>query len=119
MQQTLIFVIASTSGAIATFLLQKYGFPSVVAACLVGLIGALIGHFLEFPQLPFVILMGTFVGMTHATMSSFPFILIAGISSGFLYSVSTHVFAGFGGRLGVVAFICTVLCFYLLDFFKK
>lgn len=119
MQQTLILIVGSTSGAVITFLLQKYGFSSIVAGCLVGLVGALVGHLLVVPQLPFAILMGTFVGMTHMTISSFPFVLIAGAASGFLYSVSNNIFVGFGGRLGVIAFICTVLCFYFLAFLKK
>jgi uncharacterized membrane protein YeaQ/YmgE (transglycosylase-associated protein family) len=119
MQQTLILIVGSTSGAVATFLLQKYGFSAVLAASLVGLIGSLIGHLLNFPQLPFVILMGSFVGMTNTLMSSFPFVILAGISSGLLYSISHSFFAGFGGRLGVIAFICTVLCFYLITFLKK
>ncbi|AFM04974.1 hypothetical protein Fleli_2611 [Bernardetia litoralis DSM 6794] len=119
MQQTIILILGSLGGAITTFTLQKQGFSVVVAPCIVGLIGALIGHYLKSYHLPLSIFAGAFVGMTSPAIASTWLIVLAGIFAGFLYKISLNIFAGFGGRLGTVAFISTLAAFYLLLAIKK
>ncbi len=119
MQQTVILILGGLGGAIATFLLQKNGFSVVIASCIVGLIGALIGHYAKSDHLSLVIFTGSFVGMTNPVIASTGLIVLAGAFSGFLYKISLTIFAGFGGRLGTIAFTSTLIAFYLLRAFKR
>lgn len=119
MQQTLFLILGSTGGALVAFLLQKYGATAVVAASVVGLLGALIGHLASLPNLPTAIFAGAFVGMTSLSIGSLPMIAIAGAFAGFFYSISLSVFPGFGGRLGAVALVSVLLSFYVFMFLKK
>jgi len=119
MQQTIILMIGGIGGAITTFLLHKYGLSVVVASCVVGLLGAVLGHFTKSTHLPLVIFAGSFVGMTSTTVGSIPLIILGGALSGIIYKFSLNLFAGFGGLLGTIAFISTVLSFYTLLALKK
>ena len=114
MQQVFIFALGGIVGATATFLLQKYGCSVVVASCVVGLAGALLGHSTQTTHLPLVIFAGSFVGMTSPSVGTLPLVMLAGLGSGVLYHISTNIFAGFGGRLGTIAFLRTTATFYLL-----
>lgn len=119
MQQTIILMIGGIGGAITTFLLHKYGLSVVVASCVVGLLGAVLGHFTKSTHLPLVIFAGSFVGMTSTTVGSIPLMILGGAISGIIYKFSLKLFVGFGGRLGTIAFISTVLSFYFLLALKK
>lgn len=119
MQQTFLLIIAGAFGAIATYILQRFGLSIVVASCIVGLLGAMTGHFLELPQLSIVIFAGSFVGMTSTAIGSIPLILLAGALTGLFFKLSSNIFVGFGGRLGTIAFLSTVLSFYLFLAVKK
>jgi uncharacterized membrane protein YjjB (DUF3815 family) len=119
MPQTFILIIGGTGGALATFLLHKYGLSVVVASCLIGLLGAALEHFFKVHHLAFVIFAGSFVGMSSSSVATLPLILIGGALSGILYQLSTDIFKGFGGRLGTIAFISTVISFYFLLALKK
>ncbi len=117
----LLMILGGAVGAGLTFLLQRYGVSAVVASSLIGLAGAAVGFFLSDTALPAVIFAGSFVGMTALSVTSLPFILIAGAGSGILYllMVAFNVFPGYGGRLGTIAFIATVLVLWLASFFWK
>lgn len=119
MTQTLILIAGSTGGAIITFLLQKQGFSVVVASSLVGLLGALIGHYTSIQHLPLVIFAGSFVGMTSVSVGSLPIVAIAGMLAGYIYTISLNVFSGFGGRLGTIAFVSTIVSLYTFKIIKK
>lgn len=114
-------ILGGAGGALATFLLQKYGVSAVVASALVGLSGAALGFFLSDSNLPAVIFAGSFVGMTALTITSVPFIVIAGAISGLLYAlmVSFNIFPGYGGRLGTIAFIALLAAVWVPAFLKK
>jgi len=114
MQQIFILMIGGIGGAVTTFLLQKYGVSVVVSSCVVGLIGAAIGHFTKATNLPLVIFAGSFVGMTSSSIGTIHLMIIGGALSGLIYKLSLNIFAGFGGRLGTMAFISTIISFYLL-----
>lgn len=106
-------IIGGIWGAISTFILQIYGVSAVVASCLIGLTGALLGHFLKLPHLPLIIFAGSFVGMTSLSIGNIPLIVGAGALCGILYTYSLNIFAGFGGRLGTIAFISTTIMFFV------
>jgi hypothetical protein len=119
MQQAMILIIASTGGALLTFFLQKMGLSVVVSSSLVGLTGALIAHFAGVPHLAAVIFAGSFAGMTGTSVGSYPLIILAGLLVGVFYLISLKIFAGFGGRLGTIAFVSSVTAFYVVFFAKK
>ncbi|MEK7580295.1 MAG: hypothetical protein AAB465_01640 [Patescibacteria group bacterium] len=114
-----LIVLGGASGAVITFLLQKYGVSAVIASSLVGLSGALVGFLISNTHLPAVVFAGSFVGMTALHMASLPLIIIAGVGVGLLYSVSLNILPGYGGRLGAIAFIITVAVIWVSSFFGK
>lgn len=113
--------LAGAGGAVATFVLQRYGISAVIASSLVGLLGALIGFLVSDTYLPAVIFAGSFVGMTAVTLGSIPMIAIAGLGAGLLFAlaVSMNIFSGYGGRLGTVAFIATVIVLFISNLWPK
>lgn len=119
MLTTLLIVLGGCLGAYATYQIQRFGLSPVVASCLVGLIGAVIAYFLKNEDLAMVIFAGSFVGMTAATVASTPMIILAGLTCGLLYAASTHLFDGYGGKLGALAFISVGLILLLFWLFKK
>ena len=118
MQETILLIIASALGALATFLLHKYGISVVVASCIIGLLGAGLNYFIKSPHLALVIFAGSFVGMTSTAVGSISLVLLAGALAGLIYKYSLHIFAGFGGRLGTIAFISTVISYFFLKILK-
>ena len=119
MLESLILILGGIGGAVFTFLLQKAGCSAVVASCIVGLIGALIGHFTLSTHLPLIVFCGSFVGMTSLTLGSIPLMILGGALCGLVYKISLNVFAGYGGRLGTIAFISTVISVYLFSALKQ
>lgn len=113
-----IYMIAAGISSLVTFYLQTFGLSSVVASCVVGLIGALVGSQLDIPHISAVIFTGTFVGMTDLDLSTVPKISIAGVISGLIFGISTNVFAGYGGRLGSIAFISLLFVVVAADKIK-
>lgn len=109
MLNQLILIIASSLGAIATYLLHKNGLSVVVASCIVGLMGAFLGHIFNLPHLALVVFAGTFVGMTSTTIGSLPLVFLGGLVCGVVYILSLKLFVGFGGKLGSIAFLSTLL----------
>ena len=114
-----LMVLGGASGAVITFLLQRYGVSAVVASSLVGLLGALIGFLISNTYLPAVVFVGSFVGMTALHMGSLPLIIVAGVSAGLLYSVSLDILPGYGGRLGTIAFVATLAIIWVSRFLGK
>lgn len=108
MYQTLLILIGGLLGAIGTFSLQKAGLSAVVASCCIGLLGALAGHLLKNDHLTLIIFAGSFVGMTSTGLGSYPLVGLGGLVAGLIYLISLDVFAGFGGRLGTIAFLSTL-----------
>jgi len=117
MESSLLILVAGCLGAIGTFQLQKTGINVIVASCVVGLVGELIGHLLNNEDLAMVIFAGSFVGMTTASFVSLPIILVAGFICGGLYLISAPLFDGFGGKLGALAFISVLVVFLIFTLF--
>lgn len=114
MAQSILLVFAGIGGAVATYLLHKQGISVVVASCIIGLIGAGLEHFFKIHHLAFIIFAGSFVGMSSSAVATWPLIIIGGGLSSILYQLSTHLYRGYGGRLGTIAFISTLISVYLL-----
>ncbi len=114
-----LLILASSLGAIATYLLHKNGVSVVVASCIVGLIGAGIGHLFNIPNLALVVFAGSFVGMTSTTIGSMPLVFVGGLICGVIYVLSLKIFVGFGGKLGTTAFISTLLVWTFFYLFNK
>jgi len=113
MLTTSLIILGGCLGAYGTFQLQKMGLSPVIASCIIGLIGALIGYGWGNEDISMVIFAGSFVGMTSITLASVPVILIAGLGCGLLYWLSLPLFEGFGGKLGALAFISLSLVLFL------
>lgn len=113
MTTSVLIIIGGTLGALGTFQLQKMGLSPVVASCIVGLLGALIGTLIKSEDLSMVIFAGSFVGMTTVSIASFPIMLLAGLACGILYLLAEPVFVGYGGKLGALAFISVGVVLFL------
>lgn len=119
MLTTLLIIIGGCHGAIGAFQLQKMGLSPVVASCLVGLLGALIGFWMKNEDLSMVIFTGSFVGMTTVSIASLPIMLIAGLACGILYVLAEPIFVGYGGKLGAIAFVSVGIVLALFMVFRK
>lgn len=112
-------MIAGAGGSLLTFLFQKYGISAVVASCVVGLIGALVGQVIRMPHVSLVVFTGSFVGMTSLSIGSISIVICGGALSGLVYSLTLHLFVGYGGRLGIIAFLSTLAIFGLVWLMKQ
>ena len=114
-----LIIIGGCFGAIATYYLQKIGLNAVIASCIVGLVGALIGYFFKTEDITYVIFAGSFVGMTAISITSLPIICIAGTLCGVLYLFTENHFIGYGGKLGAIAFVSLIIVSSLFWMFRK
>jgi len=119
MTNQILLMLAGSGGAAATFILQKYGFSAVVASSAIGLSGASLAYLFSNPHLAPVIFAGSFVGMTALSLTSIPIIALAGASAGLIYTLTLNIFAGYGGRLGTIAFVSTVVIVWITSLFSK
>ena len=119
MLTTLLIILGGCLGAIGTFQLQSMGASVVVASCIVGLLGALIGYGMKNEDLAMVIFAGSFVGMTTISIASLPLILLAGLACGILYVLSESIFVGYGGKLGAIAFVSLIVVVFMFGIFGK
>ena len=89
------------SGALAAFGLSvEFGLGAVVASCIVGIMATLL-----VPDYDVPVYCGAFVGMASpAVVSGYTFVGLAGFLAGLLFVASRDTFAGFGGKLGTIAF---------------
>jgi hypothetical protein len=113
----ILLIICGVFGSIAAFGLQRYGLTAVASACLVGLMGVIVGFFSGDTIIPAVIFAGAFAGMTALRIGSFPLMFAAGALTGLFCILSPHIFSGYGGRLGATAFIATALVIWVAEMF--
>ena len=94
-------VVWVSAGTLTAYFVSIYlGLGAIVAAALVGLVGAALvkDHAVE-------IYCGAFVGMVSPdVLHDFGHIVLAGVISGTLYFIARDVFEGYGGKLGAIAF---------------
>lgn len=113
MLTSVLIIIGGCLGAIGAFQLQKVGLSPVVASCIVGLLGALVGYWMNSEDLSMVIFAGSFVGMTAISLASFPIMILAGLACGVIYLLAEPIFVGYGGKLGAMAFVSVLLVLFL------
>lgn len=99
-------ILALISGTYLTFYLNhSIGLGAVLASSVVGLLAAW-----AFKPYAAAIYCGSFIGMACSLIFSSPLsLLTASLISGSLYVLTLHMFAGFGGKLGFMAFCGTFL----------
>ena len=112
-----ILIITGILGATLTHFVSEYlRFGAVKASALLSLIVGL--FFYAFPNvlngyltehLPIVFVGTSFIGMVSAkTLKSYTLLAIAGTLFTGIYITKSHVFDGYGGALGALAFIALV-----------
>ncbi|MCC5895520.1 MAG: hypothetical protein JJU16_08690 [Alkalibacterium sp.] len=99
-------MLALTVGTYVTFYLNhSIGLGGVLASSAVGLLAVW-----TFKPYAAAIYCGSFIGMACSLIFSNPLsLLVASLISGILYVLSLHLFVGFGGKLGFMAFCGTFL----------
>lgn len=99
-------MLALVIGAYVTFFINhQFGLGGVLASSGVGLAGAYL-----FKKYAIAIYCGSFVGMACNIVFSNPLsFLLAGSIAGTLFVISQHLFKGYGGKLGFMAFCGTLL----------
>ncbi|MBB1405431.1 MULTISPECIES: hypothetical protein [Pseudoalteromonas] len=100
------------AGCMSCFVMHTtFALPLVISAALTGLAGS----FIPFPKLyqnhPYAaIYAGSFAGMCSTSLiTSYWEVAIISIIGATLYTLTLNAFAGFGGRLGSVAFASVAL----------
>jgi hypothetical protein len=103
----LIFISVLAGGLVTYWISVDLKQGAVVASALVGIFGA---AFLKPYAVP--IYCGSFVGMASAAVLRFPAVALAGAVAGVIFVLGKHVFNGFGGKLGTIAFAGCVIAAY-------
>lgn len=103
-RQHLFTMLALTGGTYLTFILNHTaGLGGVLASSLVGLLAAW-----KFKPYAAAIYCGSFIGMACSLIFSNPFsLLLASLIASILFVISLPFFAGYGGKLGFMAFTGT------------
>jgi len=97
-------------GILACIICRDFKMGAVVGASLV----AIIAH-LVVPKHAVPVYCGAFVGMTsNALLFTRSEVAIASAIAGIIYVLSSYVFGGFGGKLGTIAFISTIITSLIL-----
>ncbi|UOF01537.1 hypothetical protein [Bdellovibrio reynosensis] len=109
--------ISLLGGCLTCFYFQsQWGFNPVTAAALTGLIGSFIPDTkkIESAHIHATVYIGAFIAMgSKVVMAGFPQILFVSILGTTIYFFISPYIKGFGGRMGFVAFISSILGFAL------
>lgn len=97
--------IVSTSGMLTFILNNKVGLEAVTASAIVGIIGVVL---LEKYQTQ--IFCGSFVGMASSNIFvDYKHVFMATVMADIIFNGLKYEFVGFGGKLGAIAFISTMI----------
>lgn len=110
----LYLIIASIAGAVITRLFSRIEGVSVVqASSVVGLFFVILFDYELFSISPYIAIAGfggSFVGMTSKNhLNKIWMVGTGGLLFGVIYYLSSGVFSGFGGKLGTIAFLSSVI----------
>lgn len=113
-------IIASVAGAIITRVFSQIEGVSVVqASSVVGILFVILFDYEIFSISPYIAIAGfggSFVGMTDKKhLNKIWMVGTGGLIFGIIYYLSSGVLLGFGGKLGTIAFLSTVIT---IGFFK-
>lgn len=97
------FISVIVGAVVAYWISVTLGRGAVVGSALVGLYAATMIKTLAVP-----LYCGSFVGMASAQVLGYPELLLAGAIGGGIFVLGKHVFNGFGGKLGTVAFAACI-----------
>ena len=104
------FLGVAVGGILACILCRDFKLGAVVGASLVG-----ISAYLVVPKYAVPVYCGAFVGMTsNALLFTRSEVAIASVIAGIIFVLSSYVFGGFGGKLGTIAFISTIITSLIL-----
>ncbi|XMB72922.1 hypothetical protein RJI07_03185 [Mycoplasmatota bacterium WC30] len=97
-----LFVIL---GVMATYtVVHFFGISVVLASCSIGLLG----HFI-IKKFEVAIYCGSFAGMVSVVMFNFYEVLALAFICAFIYILTKPIFSGYGGKLGTVAFMSSLI----------
>ncbi len=97
-------------GVLSCIFCRDFQLGAVVGASLIAIIA-----YLLVPKHAVPIYCGAFVGMTsNALLFTRSEVAIASAIAGIIYVLSSYVFGGFGGKLGTIAFISTIITSLIL-----
>ncbi len=100
----------AVGGILTCILCRDFKLGAVVGASLVG-----ISAYLVVPKYAVPVYCGAFVGMTsNALLFTRSEVAIASVIAGIIFVLSSYVFGGFGGKLGTIAFISTIITSLIL-----
>jgi hypothetical protein len=104
------FIGVVIGGVLACIVCRDFKLGAVVGASLVGIVA----HFVV-PKYAVPVYCGAFVGMTsNALLFTRSEVAIASVIAGIIFVLSSYVFGGFGGKLGTIAFISTIITSLIL-----
>ncbi len=113
-----IKLLAFYLACLLCYSLQKYlGFSPVLSSALIGFIGSFywFSHKVEKSGIHAVIYAGSFAGMASPEyLTGFGHIFIISLIGTSLYLWSKPHLSGFGGKLGTVAFVTTIIMIIIM-----
>ena len=120
----LYLVLASITGAVLTRLISSMNGVSVVqASSVTGLVFVILFDYDIFSISPYIAIAGfgaSFVGMSSKdNLSKWWMVGIGGMLFGIIYYLTEDVFMGFGGKLGTIALISSLLTIEMMTLISK
>jgi hypothetical protein len=107
-----IFIFVVYSGITTYYLHHLLNFNSVLASGMVGFVGSIIYKRFAAP-----IFCGSFIAMASENLPTISRgIIIASVLGGIIYILIKDLFDGYGGKLGAIAFISSILTAIILNF---
>lgn len=108
-KENLSNLIICSLATLITFSLSKYlGIPIILASSLIGFLGAI---FLK--RYENLIYCASFLAMTIPTLITVPVLLIASVFLTFIFINLDKIFLGYGGKLGMFAFVTSLIFVFL------
>jgi len=123
-KDSVFIIIAAIAGAVLTRVLSEYKEIGVVkTSSIIGLIFVIIFDYQNFSISPYIAIVGfggSFVGMSDKVRMKNRFVVgFGGLIFGVIYYLSLSRFVGFGGKLGTIAFVSSIITIGLFSLLEK